>query len=69
MFASIDDSKVHEVMDLEDFERTFSAYQRREVSSMGTLPRRPVDKPKELSVIDGRRAQNCTILVGCTPVT
>ena len=52
-------------MDLGDFERTFSAYQPRAGESpTSTLRRRSIaDKPKELSVIDGRRAQNCTILL------
>lgn len=65
IWTNIDDSKVHAVMDLEDFERTFSAYQHRAGGSpTSTLRRRAVaDKPKELSVIDGRRAQNCTILL------
>ena len=51
-------------MDLEDFERTFSAYQKKsedaeDTKSSGKVPLRT----KELSVIDGRRAQNCTILL------
>ena len=61
-------SQVYAVMDLEDFEHTFSAYQ----PNMGsptlsaTIRRRSkllADKPKELSVIDGRKAQNCTIIL------
>ena len=58
-------------MDLKDFERTFSAYQPRDQdgsSPTATLKRRSKiltasERPKELSVIDGRRAQNCTILL------
>ena len=57
-------------MDLKDFEHTFSAYQPRDQDgspSEGTLRRRSKilssERPKELSMIDGRRAQNCTILL------
>lgn len=51
-------------MDLEEFERMFSAYQRhqKEVDSMEDLYL-STRKVKELSVIDGRRAQNCVILL------
>ena len=50
-------------MDLKDFEETFSAYQRKEseTSLTGTLRRR--DRPKELSVIESKRAQNCSIVL------
>ena len=58
-------------LDLEDFERQFSAYQRQEGSDdniaekMSTL----ASKTRELSVIDGRRAQNCTILLSKLKMT
>ncbi|XP_028591314.2 disheveled-associated activator of morphogenesis 1 isoform X2 [Podarcis muralis] len=63
VWAGIDDAKVFKVLDLEDLERTFSAYQRqqKEDSLDDTLSSR--HKVKELSVIDGRRAQNCNILL------
>ncbi|XP_072842928.2 disheveled-associated activator of morphogenesis 1 isoform X2 [Pogona vitticeps] len=63
VWTSIDDAKVFKVLDLEDLERTFSAYQRqqKEDSLDDTLSAR--HKVKELSVIDGRRAQNCNILL------
>ena len=52
------------MLDLEEFEKTFSAYQKKQddvddVKNTG----KPVQKTKELSVIDGRRAQNCIILL------
>lgn len=70
----ISSPKVHAVMDMPDFERTFSAYQRTNTDSMGsqdTLKRRSKtqltlsggDRQKELSLIDGRRAQNLNILL------
>lgn len=66
--------KVFKVLDLEDLEKTFSAYQRQQdfylsnhskqketESNEDTL--NSTKKVKELSVIDGRRAQNCNILL------
>jgi len=58
-------------LDLEDFEWQFSAYQRHDGSDdniterMSTLSR----TARELSVIDGRRAQNCTILLSKLKMT
>jgi len=59
-------------LDLEDFEWQFSAYQRHEGSDdnlaerMSTLTRTAA---RELSVVDGRRAQNCTILLSKLKMT
>uniref|UniRef100_A0A8C1NAP2 Dishevelled associated activator of morphogenesis 2 n=1 Tax=Cyprinus carpio TaxID=7962 RepID=A0A8C1NAP2_CYPCA len=52
------------VLDLKDIEKMFSAYQRqqKETGSMDDLYLSS-RKVKELSVIDGRRAQNCVILL------
>lgn len=71
IWRTVDDSKIHEVMDLKNFEETFSAYQRKESSSlMGTLRRRSLlDRPKELSVIEGKRAQNCSIVLSTLKMT
>uniref|UniRef100_A0A8C9MSY8 Dishevelled associated activator of morphosis 1 n=1 Tax=Serinus canaria TaxID=9135 RepID=A0A8C9MSY8_SERCA len=112
VWTNIDDTKVFKILDLEDLERTFSAYQRQQVTagpghlgdtgaystpipafkslllgdtecpccSMALLQAFPLlifsqkedaiddtlssrHKVKELSVIDGRRAQNCNILL------
>ncbi|KFU93138.1 Disheveled-associated activator of morphogenesis 1, partial [Chaetura pelagica] len=103
VWTEIDDSRVFKILDLEDLERTFSAYQRQQVTAgpgvtrgsgqgaAGTSPfpsscldphvdpgliqpqqlkEDAIDdtlssrhKVKELSVIDGRRAQNCNILL------
>uniref|UniRef100_A0A673M6D3 Disheveled-associated activator of morphogenesis 1-like n=1 Tax=Sinocyclocheilus rhinocerous TaxID=307959 RepID=A0A673M6D3_9TELE len=91
VWADIDDSKVFKILDLVDIEKTFSAYQRQQVTKQCfflwfsskmisqsihclscmvfiRLPMAEDDalsskKVKELSVIDGRRAQNCNILL------
>ncbi|KAL2791780.1 disheveled-associated activator of morphogenesis 2 isoform 2 [Daubentonia madagascariensis] len=64
VWNEIDDMQVFRILDLEDFEKMFSAYQRHQKESGSTediyLASRKV---KELSVIDGRRAQNCIILL------
>ncbi|KFQ62158.1 Disheveled-associated activator of morphogenesis 2, partial [Pelecanus crispus] len=96
IWNEIDDLKAFKVLDLEDFEKMFSAYQRHQVGVnsstplgrtyraeynlllatyfmlMGSSQRQQLPtedlylstrKVKELSVIDGRRAQNCVILL------
>uniref|UniRef100_A0A8C5DF81 Disheveled-associated activator of morphogenesis 1 n=1 Tax=Gouania willdenowi TaxID=441366 RepID=A0A8C5DF81_GOUWI len=87
VWMDVDDAKVFKILDLEDIEKTFSAYQRQQVLSrmesltlhyhirlswraavMHDLSKEEDDsltskKVKELSVIDGRRAQNCNILL------
>uniref|UniRef100_A0A674NGZ0 Dishevelled associated activator of morphogenesis 1b n=1 Tax=Takifugu rubripes TaxID=31033 RepID=A0A674NGZ0_TAKRU len=71
LWMDMDDAKVFKILDLEDIEKTFSAYQRQQVQALSrvSLPLQAEDdtlsskKVKELSVIDGRRAQNCNILL------
>uniref|UniRef100_A0A3Q3M2B3 Dishevelled associated activator of morphogenesis 1b n=1 Tax=Labrus bergylta TaxID=56723 RepID=A0A3Q3M2B3_9LABR len=61
VWMEVDDAKVFKILDLEDIEKTFSAYQRQQKEADDdTLSSKKV---KELSVIDGRRAQNCNILL------
>ncbi|XP_012577129.1 PREDICTED: disheveled-associated activator of morphogenesis 2 isoform X1 [Condylura cristata] len=73
VWNDIDDMQVFRILDLQDFEKMFSAYQRHQ--ELITNPSQQKDsgstediylasrKVKELSVIDGRRAQNCIILL------
>ncbi|XP_072284681.1 disheveled-associated activator of morphogenesis 1 isoform X2 [Pyxicephalus adspersus] len=64
LWVDLDDGRVFKILDLEDIERTFSAYQRQQKetdTTDDTLGSKM--KVKELSVIDGRRAQNCNILL------
>ena len=70
IWSKVDESTVHNVMDLKQFEEKFSAYQRKETAETsglmagGTLRRRSVlDRPKEMSVIESKRAQNCSIVL------
>uniref|UniRef100_A0A8C2KLG3 Dishevelled associated activator of morphogenesis 2 n=1 Tax=Cyprinus carpio TaxID=7962 RepID=A0A8C2KLG3_CYPCA len=72
IWFEIDDRRAFKVLDLKDIEKMFSAYQRQQVCKFGTqkMLYRSMDdlylssrKVKELSVIDGRRAQNCVILL------
>uniref|UniRef100_A0A668AN17 Dishevelled associated activator of morphogenesis 1b n=1 Tax=Myripristis murdjan TaxID=586833 RepID=A0A668AN17_9TELE len=61
VWMDVDDGKVFKILDLEDIEKTFSAYQRQQKEAEDdSLSSKKV---KELSVIDGRRAQNCNILL------
>ncbi|XP_028934783.1 disheveled-associated activator of morphogenesis 1 isoform X1 [Ornithorhynchus anatinus] len=74
VWADIDDARVFTILDLEDLERTFSAYQKQQefFGNSGSKQKEAdaIDdtlsgrhKVRELSVIDGRRAQNCNILL------
>ncbi|XP_044298530.1 disheveled-associated activator of morphogenesis 2 isoform X4 [Varanus komodoensis] len=64
IWHEIDDLRAFKMLDLEDFEKMFSAYQRHQ-KEMGSTEDLYLSsrKVKELSVIDGRRAQNCVILL------
>ncbi|XP_075451499.1 disheveled-associated activator of morphogenesis 2 isoform X4 [Ascaphus truei] len=64
IWNDIDDIKAYKTLDLDEFEKMFSAYQRhqKDMDSMEDLYL-STRKVKELSVIDGRRAQNCVILL------
>uniref|UniRef100_A0A3B3ZTB4 Dishevelled associated activator of morphogenesis 1b n=1 Tax=Periophthalmus magnuspinnatus TaxID=409849 RepID=A0A3B3ZTB4_9GOBI len=64
IWEEIDDLKVFKTLDLEEFQKTFSAYQRPQKDTEDE-----VKKVKELSVIDGRRAQNCNILLSRLKLT
>ncbi|XP_056623580.1 disheveled-associated activator of morphogenesis 1 [Triplophysa dalaica] len=61
VWIDLDDINVYKLLDLEEIEKTFSAYQRQQKETEDdTLTSKKV---RELSVIDGRRAQNCNILL------
>lgn len=66
VWNELDDTKLYPLLDLAEFESTFSAYQKKQVDEVDdsrNAGKSLASKTKELSVIDGRRAQNCTILL------
>ncbi|XP_030379502.1 disheveled-associated activator of morphogenesis 1 isoform X2 [Scaptodrosophila lebanonensis] len=67
VWSELDESKLYNNMELESIDKLFSAYQKNGVSttdgSYEDLRLTGKNKQKILSVIDGRRAQNCTILL------
>ncbi|XP_028422370.1 disheveled-associated activator of morphogenesis 1 [Perca flavescens] len=67
IWKEIDDAKVFKVLDLDELQRTFSAYQKPQKDAGDDLAL--AKKVKELSVIDGRRAQNCNILLSRLKLT
>ncbi|RVE66366.1 hypothetical protein OJAV_G00106700 [Oryzias javanicus] len=80
IWNEIDDLKAFQILDLKDIEKMFSAYQRQQdlltnqsfkQKDTGSLDDiyMSTRKNKELSVIDGRRAQNCIILLSKLKMT
>ncbi|XP_054651994.1 disheveled-associated activator of morphogenesis 1-like [Dunckerocampus dactyliophorus] len=67
IWTEIDDLRVFRVLDLDEFQRTFSAYQRPQKETVDDIA--SARRVKELSVIDGRRAQNCNILLSRLKLT
>ncbi|XP_060843186.1 disheveled-associated activator of morphogenesis 1 isoform X1 [Rhopalosiphum padi] len=72
VWADIDEGKMYSSIDLEAVDKLFCAYQNQKQSNGTTaanegssedLRKTGNNKSKVLSVIDGRRAQNCTILL------
>ncbi|XP_071834837.1 disheveled-associated activator of morphogenesis 1-like isoform X2 [Apostichopus japonicus] len=70
VWLDIDETKTIKLLDFGDFDKNFSAYQKTRTDESddgyGSFKQQ---KPKELSVIDGRRAQNCNILLSKMKVT
>ncbi|XP_073980936.1 disheveled-associated activator of morphogenesis-like protein isoform X2 [Rhodnius prolixus] len=66
VWSELDDTKLYNAMDLDSIDKLFCAYQKNGVANDGSiedLRQLGKGKSKILSVIDGRRAQNCTILL------
>lgn len=66
IWSELDDTKLYTAMELDSIDRLFCAYQKNGVANDGSiedLRQLGKNKTKVLSVIDGRRAQNCTILL------
>uniref|UniRef100_A0A672J8Q4 Disheveled-associated activator of morphogenesis 1-like n=1 Tax=Salarias fasciatus TaxID=181472 RepID=A0A672J8Q4_SALFA len=67
IWKEIDDLNAFKVLDLEEFQKTFSAYQKPHKDNEDDHAM--AKKVRELSVIDGRRAQNCNILLSRLKLT
>ncbi|XP_034140969.1 disheveled-associated activator of morphogenesis 1-A-like [Drosophila guanche] len=68
VWSELDESKLYNNMELESIDKLFSAYQKNGVpahdgSYEDLAPTGQKNKQKVLSMIDGRRAQTCTILL------
>ncbi|VVC32462.1 Hypothetical protein CINCED_3A014002 [Cinara cedri] len=69
VWADMDEGKMYSTIDLETVDKLFCAYQNQKINgttnegSSEDLRQTGKNKSKVLSVIDGRRAQNCTILL------
>ncbi|CAL1531259.1 unnamed protein product [Lymnaea stagnalis] len=69
VWNDINHSKVYSCLDLEDFQRTFSAYQKPVTEEGEDDTKSTKSKTQVLTVIDGRRSQNCTILLSKLKLT
>ncbi|XP_037293291.1 disheveled-associated activator of morphogenesis 1 isoform X2 [Manduca sexta] len=73
IWQELDDTKLYNTMDLHTIDKMFCAYQKNGVQNEGSVEdlRQLGQKPrtKILTVIDGRRAQNCTILLSKLKMT
>lgn len=73
IWQELDDTKLYNMMDLHTIDKMFCAYQKNGVQNEGSVEdlRQLGSKPRSkiLSVIDGRRAQNCTILLSKLKMT
>ncbi|KAF5302867.1 hypothetical protein FQA39_LY02047 [Lamprigera yunnana] len=66
IWSELDDTKLYSTMELDCIDKLFCAYQKNGVANDGSvedLRQLGKNRNKVLSVIDGRRAQNCTILL------
>ncbi|XKL66064.1 hypothetical protein PGB90_009484 [Kerria lacca] len=66
VWTELDDTKLYRSLELENIDKLFCAYQKAGTNNDGSIEDLRLvgkNKTKILSVIDGRRAQNCTILL------
>eukprot|EP00056_Hartaetosiga_gracilis_P004199 m.72494 g.72494 ORF g.72494 m.72494 type:complete len:1089 (+) comp11740_c0_seq1:183-3449(+) len=61
VFEDMDEMDMYDLINLEEFESLFSAYQHKQGGGIYKVT--DEKKNKEISVIDSRRAQNCSILL------
>ncbi|KAH9489529.1 Dishevelled associated activator of morphogenesis 2 [Bulinus truncatus] len=69
IWNDLNHAKMYASLDLDDFQRTFSAYQKPVTEEGEDDCRNTKSKTQVLTVIDGRRSQNCTILLSKLKLT
>nr|XP_045619347.1 disheveled-associated activator of morphogenesis 1-like isoform X1 [Procambarus clarkii] len=71
IFATLDECPLYKFMDLEDIDRTFDATAGKKGNGEGekTLERIKSQKMQQISVLENRRQQNCTILLSKLKMT
>nr|XP_053627199.1 uncharacterized protein LOC128684895 isoform X2 [Cherax quadricarinatus]XP_053627200.1 uncharacterized protein LOC128684895 isoform X2 [Cherax quadricarinatus] len=71
IFATLDECPLYKFMDLEDIDRTFDATAGKKGNGEGekTLERIKSQKSQQISVLENRRQQNCTILLSKLKMT
>ncbi|XP_042226159.1 disheveled-associated activator of morphogenesis 1-like isoform X2 [Homarus americanus] len=71
IFATLDESSLYKFMDLEDIDRTFDASAGKKTNGEGekTLERIKSQRMQQISVLENRRQQNCTILLSKLKMT
>ncbi|XP_063855230.1 disheveled-associated activator of morphogenesis 1-like [Scylla paramamosain] len=71
IFAGLDESPLYKFMDLEDIDKTFDASAGKKGNGEGekTLERMKSQRSQQISVLENRRQQNCTILLSKLKMT
>ncbi|CAL4086943.1 unnamed protein product, partial [Meganyctiphanes norvegica] len=71
IFATLDESSLYKFMDLEDIDRAFDASSGKKSTIEGerTIERLSRQRTQQITVIEGRRQQNCTILLSKLKMT
>ncbi|KAK6997787.1 disheveled-associated activator of morphogenesis 1 [Biomphalaria glabrata] len=69
IWNDLNHAKMYASLDLEEFQRTFSAYQKPVTEEGEEDSKSTKSKTQVLTVIDGRRSQNCTILLSKLKLT
>ncbi|KAH9489536.1 Dishevelled associated activator of morphogenesis 2 [Bulinus truncatus] len=69
IWNDLNHAKMYASLDLDDFQRTFSAYQKPVTEEGEEDCKSTKSKTQVLTVIDGRRSQNCTILLSKLKLT
>lgn len=63
IWPELDDDRLHGILNHALFDQHFSAYQHKDNGKGSATPEADTARAKELSLLDARRGQNCTILL------